>query len=193
MMLVVGLGNPGSQYLMNRHNVGYMVLDVLMEDHGFSGPKRREHAFVSEGLIGGQKVLALKPLTFMNASGQAVASIARFYKIPLDDIIVVHDDLDLMPGKIRVRKNGGAGGHNGLRSIDATLGKDYWRLKVGIGHPGDRDRVTPYVLGNFSKAEQEDLIPLLGIISDEFPLLIEKQHEQFANNVARFLRQLKDG
>jgi PTH1 family peptidyl-tRNA hydrolase len=151
MWLLVGLGNPGSRYAKNRHNIGFMAVDDIIRRHDFSGWSAKFQGEFSSGMIGGQKVLALKPLTFMNLSGQSVAATADFYKIGTDKIIVFHDELDLLPGKMRVKKGGGSGGHNGIKSIDQHLGPDYWRVRMGIGHPGHPDLVSAYVLNDFAK------------------------------------------
>ncbi len=183
MRLVVGLGNPGSGYAKNRHNVGFMAVDDFVRRHGFGPWRAKFQGQLSEGSIGGDKVLVLKPETYMNLSGQSVGAAMRFHKLTLNDVIVLHDELDLPPGRIRVKQGGGAGGHNGLKSIDAHLGKDYWRLRIGIGHPGDRDRVTGHVLSDFAKAEAVWLEPLLDAIADHLPLLIAGQDSQFVNKV----------
>jgi PTH1 family peptidyl-tRNA hydrolase len=183
MKLVVGLGNPGPQYALNRHNIGFMLADVLADRYGFKSPKRHGQSLVAEGTIGESRVLLLKPLTFMNLSGHAVGEVARFFKIAVEDICVIHDDLALPFGEIRVKQNGGHGGHNGLKSLDNTIGKAYWRLRIGIGHPGVKEAVVGYVLGNFSKAEQEELIFLLRHIADAFPLLLAKDSESFLKNI----------
>lgn len=167
MFILVGLGNPGAKYALNRHNIGFMAVDVIADEHRFPPFKSKFSAEISEGTIGSHKVILCKPMTYMNLSGRSVAELARFYKVPLDNIYVIHDDLDLIPGKIRVKKGGGNGGHNGLTSLDQCLGKDYWRIRLGIGHPGHRDAVTGYVLGNFMKADQDWLISLLSALSFE--------------------------
>ena len=146
MWLIVGLGNPGSQYKRNRHNIGFMAVDEIVRRHDLSSSKKKFQALLSEGEIVGEKVLVLKPQTYMNLSGQSVQAAASFYKIPLDHVVVFHDELDLAFGKIRVKFSGGAAGHNGLRSIDDHLGKDYWRVRLGIGHPGEKEFVTQHVL-----------------------------------------------
>lgn len=183
MRLVVGLGNPGSGYAKNRHNVGFMAVDDIVRRHGFGPWRAKFQGQISEGSIGGDKVLVLKPETYMNLSGQSVSAALRFHKLTLDDVIVLHDELDLAPGRIRVKKGGGAGGHNGLKSIDAHLGKDYWRLRIGIGHPGDRERVTGHVLSDFAKAESVWLDPLLDALAEHLPLLLTGQDSQFVNKV----------
>ncbi len=183
MMLVVGLGNPGSEYAGNRHNIGFMAADTLVRRHCFSPWRSKFHGEAAEGTIAGTKVVLLKPLTFMNLSGQSVAAAARFLKIPVEDIVVIHDELDLAAGRIRVKRGGGAGGHNGLKSIDAHCGQDYRRIRLGIGHPGDRDRVSGYVLHDFAKADQAWLDPLLDAVADAFPLLAAGDDNGFMNKV----------
>ena len=164
MLLIVGLGNPGADYKNHRHNVGFMAVDAISRANGFSSWSRKFQGEISEGKLGADKVLLLKPLTFMNVSGQSVAAAANFYKLTEADIMVIHDELDMDPGRCKVKTGGGNGGHNGLKSIDAHTGKNYKRLRIGIGHPGHKDRVNPYVLGDFSKADQIWLEPLLDAI-----------------------------
>ncbi len=171
MWLLVGLGNPGSQYRHNRHNIGFMAAEAIARRHNFSDWKKKFQSEVADGTIGGAKVLLLKPQTFMNLSGDAVQAAASFHKIPLENIIVLYDELDLLPGKVRVRKGGGSGGHNGIRSIDEHLGPDYWRVRLGIGHPGDKNLVSPYVLGNFFKEDAEWLEKLLEAVAEQAPRL----------------------
>src|SRR3954468_2602697 len=160
-LLIVGLGNPGENYARHRHNAGFMVLDVLYESYTFAPWRRRFRGALSEGTLGRRKTYLLKPTTFMNESGRAVQEAAQFFKIPLDAIVVIHDEIDLAAGKLRVKIGGGDAGHNGLRSITAALGADYRRVRVGVGHPGDKERVHGHVLQNFSKADEEWLVPLL--------------------------------
>jgi PTH1 family peptidyl-tRNA hydrolase len=155
MRLFVGLGNPGRKYEHNRHNIGFMALDGIVGRHKFSGWEKKFQGLESRGELGGEKIVLLKPQTFMNLSGQSVQAAAAFYKILPDDIVVFHDELDLAGGKIRVKKGGGAAGHNGLRSIDEHLGQMYWRVRLGIGHPGVKEMVSPHVLGDFSREEEE--------------------------------------
>lgn len=186
MFLLVGLGNPGSKYQNNRHNVGFMAVDRIMDDYNFSSPKSKFNGILSEGRIGDEKAAILKPMTMMNNSGQSVGEAARFYKIPTDHIIVFYDDLDLPPGKIRVKQGGGHGGHNGLKSMDAHLSdKNYWRIRIGIGHPGHKDRVTGHVLGDFSKEEREAMLPdLLKNIADHTSLLLQNKSNDFMTKIA---------
>ncbi|OYW49514.1 MAG: aminoacyl-tRNA hydrolase [Novosphingobium sp. 28-62-57] len=187
MQLWVGLGNPGPQYALHRHNVGFMALDTLAEVHNFGPVQKKFQGWLQEGRIGTQKVLLLKPATFMNESGRAVGEAMRFYKLGLDALTVFHDELDLAPFKVKVKQGGGTAGHNGLRSIDQHLGADFRRIRLGIGHPGHKDRVTGHVLGNFAKAEQDDLVEMLGAIAAEAPWLASGDDVRFMNDVA--LRQ----
>ena len=185
MYLWVGLGNPEPGMARHRHNIGFMALDVIARRHGFSPWRQRFKGFCAEGSIDGEKILALRPMTYMNLSGEAVQAAAAFYKIPLADIMVFHDELDLAPGKIRVKKGGGAAGHNGLRSLDQCLGgPDYWRVRLGIGHPGHKDRVTGHVLGDFTKIEMDWLLPCLDALADEAALLAAQKPEEFMTRVA---------
>lgn len=184
MKLFVGLGNPGSQYAKNRHNIGFMAVERIAADHGFSPWKKAFHGLVSEGRLGAEKVLLLKPETFMNLSGQAVQAAATFYKVPPGDIVVFHDELDLAPGKLRVKQGGGHAGHNGLRSIHAHLGEAYGRVRIGIGHPGHKDAVAGYVLHDFTKADQDWIDDLLRGISDGAAALAEGDGARFQNAVA---------
>jgi PTH1 family peptidyl-tRNA hydrolase len=188
MFLVVGLGNPGSGYAGNRHNIGFMAADEIVRRHSFGPWRRKFQGQVAEGEIAGSKVLVLKPETFMNLSGQSVGEVLRFYKIPIEDVIVLHDELDLPPGKLRVKRAGGHGGHNGLRSIDAHCGKEYRRIRLGIGHPGDKARVHGHVLGDFSKSEQTGwLSALIDGIAQELPRLIAGDDSAFMSKVANLV------
>lgn len=191
MKLWVGLGNPEPGMARNRHNIGFMAIDVIADRHGFSPWRRRFSGLVSEGTIGGEKIIALKPLTYMNQSGRAVQPAAAFFKLAPEAITVFHDELDLIPGKIRVKRGGGAAGHNGLRSIDQMLGsQEYWRVRLGIGHPGDKARVHGHVLGNFAKAEEDGLIDTLEAIADAVPLLAAGQAEEFMTRVALLTKDI---
>ena len=187
MQIWVGLGNPGAQYALNRHNVGFMALDTVAEVHGFAPAQKKFSGWLQEGRIGGQKVLLLKPATFMNESGRAVAEAMRFYKLPIEALTVFHDELDLAPFKVRVKQGGGTAGHNGLKSIDRHLGPEFRRVRIGIGHPGHKDRVTGHVLGNYAKAEMDDLADLLGALAAEASRLAAGEDERFVSDVA--LRQ----
>lgn len=184
MKLWVGLGNPGAKYAGNRHNIGFMALDRIASDHGFGPWKKAFHGLAAEGRLGGDKVLLLKPETFMNLSGQAVQAALAFHKLALADVTVFHDELDLAPGKCRVKQGGGHAGHNGLRSIHQHLGPDYARVRLGIGHPGHKDAVAAYVLHDFAKADQDWLDDLLRGISDGAPALAEGDAARFMNAVA---------
>jgi PTH1 family peptidyl-tRNA hydrolase len=185
MRLLVGLGNPGESYAGNRHNIGYMAADRIVRRYSFSAWRTKFHGRIAEGVVAGEKTLVLKPETYMNLSGQAVGEAARFLKIPPQDVIVVHDELDLRPGKVRVKRGGGAGGHNGLKSIDAHLGADYWRVRLGIGHPGDKDLVTPWVLSDFAKADETWLEPLLDAVAAELPTLLAGDENGFMTRLAQ--------
>jgi len=187
MLLLVGLGNPGPAYRGHRHNVGIIAVDTIVRRHSFGSWRVRFHGRAAEGTVAGEKVLALEPTTFMNESGRAVAAAQRFYKLDKDDVIVIHDELDLRPGKVRVKRGGGEAGHNGLRSVSAHIGRDYRRLRIGIGHPGDKDLVTPYVLHDFSKAERSWLEPTLEAIAEAFPLLAVGDESGFLTKVALIL------
>jgi PTH1 family peptidyl-tRNA hydrolase len=182
--LLVGLGNPGPEYAQHRHNVGFMALQRIAERHGFGSVKTRFKGMTVEGRIAGQKILALKPTTFMNRSGDAVAEAVQFYKIPPARVIVLYDELDLAPGKVKVKRGGGAAGHNGIRSIDAAIGPDFWRVRIGIGHPGHKDLVHGYVLHNFAKADKDWLDPMLDAMAEEFGAMAEGQSELFMTKVA---------
>ncbi|MBZ9936440.1 aminoacyl-tRNA hydrolase [Mesorhizobium sp. BR1-1-16] len=185
MLLIVGLGNPGGQYALNRHNIGFMAADAIHRRHGFSPWRARFQAQVAEGVLQGRKVLLMKPQTFMNESGRAVAEATRFHKIPNADVIVLHDELDLPPGKIRMKQGGGHGGHNGLRSITAHLGDDYRRLRLGIGHPGAKELVHGYVLHDFARADGAWVNPLLDAIAENVGLLADGKDNTFANRLHR--------
>jgi PTH1 family peptidyl-tRNA hydrolase len=184
MKLFVGLGNPGSKYARNRHNIGFMALDEIAADHGFGPWRMKFQGQVSEGNLGGERVILLKPETFMNLSGQAVTEAARFYKIEPADVTVFHDELDLAPFKCRVKTGGGHAGHNGLRSIHQHIGEAYDRVRLGIGHPGHKDRVAGYVLQDFAKAEEKWLDELLRGISDGAKSLAAGEGNKFLNAVS---------
>jgi peptidyl-tRNA hydrolase len=185
MKLFVGLGNPGDKYARNRHNVGFMAVERIAAAHGFSPWRRKFQGEVAEGTIAGERVLLLKPMTYMNESGRSVGEAARFLKIDLADIVVFHDELDLQPGKVRVKTGGGNAGHNGLKSITAHVGNDYVRVRIGIGHPGSKDAVVPYVLNDFAKADYEWLDPLLDAIASAAAHLASGDLDRFQNDVAR--------
>ena len=173
MLLLVGLGNPGRAYARNRHNVGFMALEAIARRHGFPQARGRFHGLVSEGTIGGERVMLLAPQTYMNESGRSVGEAARFHKIGPDEIVVIHDELDLAPAKCRIKTGGGVAGHNGLRSITAHIGNDYKRLRLGIGHPGDKALVHSYVLSDFAKSEEPWVAALCEAIADNAALLVK--------------------
>ncbi len=187
MQLWVGLGNPGPQYALHRHNVGFMALDTIAEVHSFGPVQKKFQGWVQDGRIGQHRVILLKPATFMNESGRAVSEALRFYKLGPDTLTVFHDELDLPPFKVKVKQGGGHAGHNGLRSIDQHIGPDFRRVRLGIGHPGHKDRVTGHVLGNFAKAEQDDLVTMLGAVAAEAEWLASGADARFMNDIA--LRQ----
>jgi len=185
MLLWVGLGNPEPGMARNRHNIGFMALDTIAIRHGFSPWRQRFKGLLAEGNISGEKILALKPQTYMNASGESVRAAAAFYKVPLDAITAFHDELDLVPGKVRVKRGGGAAGHNGLRSMDRMFGSpDFWRVRLGIGHPGNKERVLGHVLGDFVKQDRDWLLPVLDAVADAAPLLVAGKAEDFMTRVA---------
>ncbi|PYF09656.1 PTH1 family peptidyl-tRNA hydrolase [Rhodobacter viridis] len=184
MQLWVGLGNPGAKYAANRHNIGFMAVDRIAADHGFAPWKKAFQGFVAEGRFGSTRVILLKPETFMNLSGQSVRAAADFYKVPVEAITVFHDELDLAPGKLRLKQGGGHAGHNGLRSIHQHMGEAYARVRLGIGHPGDKDRVAGYVLSDFAKAEAVWLDDLMRGISDGAAALAAGDGAKFLNAVA---------
>lgn len=185
MKLIVGLGNPGPTYAGHRHNIGFMGVDVIADLHGFGPWRGRFQGMVSEGRLGGEAVMLLKPGTFMNDSGQSVGAAARFFKLAMDELIVLHDELDLVPGRVKVKIGGGAAGHNGLRSIDQHLDPEYTRVRLGIGHPGHKDQVTPYVLGDFAKTDRVWLADTLDAVAIELPWVLKGDSERFMTEVAR--------
>jgi PTH1 family peptidyl-tRNA hydrolase len=191
MQLWVGLGNPGTQYALQRHNVGFMAADIIAEAHGFAPWSKKFRSLVAEGRVGDHRVLILKPQTFMNDSGDAVQQALRFYKIGTEALTVFHDELDLAPFKVKVKQGGGTAGHNGLRSIDASLGTDFRRVRIGIGHPGPgrKDLVTPHVLGNYRKTEMEPLSDLLAAVAAEAEWLADGDDARFMSEVALRLQQ----
>ncbi len=184
MQLWVGLGNPGAQYALHRHNVGFMALDTIAETHGFEPWKKAHHGWASTGRIGSQKILLLKPATFMNESGRAVGDAMRFYKLGVDDVTVFHDELDIDPFRVKVKRGGGTAGHNGLRSTEAHIGNAFRRVRLGIGHPGHKDRVSGYVLGNYAKAEVDPLADMLGAVAAEADWLAKGDDARFMSDVA---------
>ncbi|MFP3920456.1 MAG: aminoacyl-tRNA hydrolase [Dichotomicrobium sp.] len=191
MKLLIGLGNPGARYAGNRHNIGFRAVEAIARRHGFGPWKRRFQGEAAEGRIGGEKVLLLKPMTYMNESGRAAGEAARFYKIPPDDMIAFHDELDLAPGRVKVKQGGGHAGHNGLKSLTAHCGADFWRVRIGIGHPGEKAKVTGYVLSDFAKADARWLDPLLDAVADAAPALLEGRADRFASDVAQATHEVE--
>jgi PTH1 family peptidyl-tRNA hydrolase len=183
MLVIAGLGNPGPEYAGHRHNVGFMAVDAIRSRHRFGPTRPRFEGIVCEGVLADEKALLLKPTTYMNDSGRAAAAALRFYKLEPAQLIVIHDELDLDPGRIRVKRGGGAGGHNGLRSIDAHIGPEYWRIRIGIGHPGDKNLVMPYVLHDFAKADRAWLEPMIDAIADNIDQLARGDEARFMNRV----------
>jgi PTH1 family peptidyl-tRNA hydrolase len=192
MLLWVGLGNPEPGMARQRHNIGFMALDVIAIRHGFTPWRQRFKGLVAEGSLAGEKILALKPLTYMNASGESVQVAAAFYKLAPEAITAFHDELDLVPGKVRVKRGGGTAGHNGLRSMERQLGTpDYWRVRLGIGHPGHKDRVLGHVLGDFAKVDRAWLIATLDAVAEAAPLLAAGKPEDFMTRVALLTQDMK--
>jgi peptidyl-tRNA hydrolase, PTH1 family len=183
MLLLVGLGNPGARYAGNRHNVGFMAVQAIAQRHGIGPWRRRFQGVAAEGPIGASRSLLLLPGTFMNESGRAVAEAVHFYKLALDDITVFHDEIDLTPGKVRVKVGGGIAGHNGLRSISEHIGNDYRRVRIGVGHPGIKDQVQHYVLSDFAKGERGWVEALMGILADNADLIARGEDASFQNKV----------
>ena len=183
MRLLVGLGNPGPEHARNRHNIGFMVVQAIARRHGIGPWRRRFQGVATEGPVGGQRVLLLLPGTYMNESGLAIAEAAHFYKLGAGDIAVFHDEIELPPGKVRVKVGGGNAGHNGLRSISSHVGNDYKRVRIGVGHPGVKDRVQPYVLGDFAKAERPWVEALCDIIAENAGLIAKGEDASFQNKV----------
>lgn len=184
MQLFVGLGNPGSDYALHRHNVGFMAADVIADVHRFGPWAKKFKGLIADGRIGTERVLLLKPQTFMNDSGRSVSEAMRFYKLEPGDVTVFYDELDLAPLKVKVKTGGGAAGHNGIRSIAQHIGEEFRRVRIGIGHPGEKARVTGYVLGNYAKAEMEPLADLLGAIAREVKWLAAGDDARFMSDVA---------
>jgi len=191
MRILAGLGNPGAKYAANRHNIGFMAVDRIAARHGFGPWRARFQGELAEGRLGGDKVLLLKPQTYMNESGRAAGDAARFFKLSTDDVIVFHDDLDLAPGRVKVKQGGGHAGHNGLKSLTAHCGADFWRVRLGIGHPGDKAKVTAYVLGDFAKADAQWLDPLLDAIADAAPALMDGRADKFTSEVAQAMHDVQ--
>lgn len=188
MRLLVGLGNPGTKYAETRHNIGFMAVDEIVRRHSFGPWRRRFDGQCAEGTIDGEKVLALKPETFMNESGRAVGAAVRFYKLPPADVTVIHDEIDLAAGKVHFKVGGGHAGHNGLRNIDSHIGKDYARVRLGVGHPGEPERVTDHVLDSFSKADRTWLTPLIEAVAEAAPHLAKGDGPRFLTQVALILK-----
>ncbi|MBY4617569.1 aminoacyl-tRNA hydrolase [Rhizobium redzepovicii] len=184
MLIIAGLGNPGGKYAGNRHNIGFMAVDAIHRRHSFSPWSRKFRAEIAEGELGGEKVLLIKPQTFMNLSGEAVAEAMRFYKLQPADLVAIYDELDLPAGKARLKTGGGHGGHNGIKSLDAHCGKEYRRLRLGIGHPGIKEMVQNHVLGDFAKADKAWLEPLLDTLADNADMLVRNEDSQLMNKIA---------
>lgn len=191
MLLLVGLGNPGPRYERNRHNIGYMAVDAIVRRHSFRPERARFQAVCSEGAIAGRKTLAMRPTTFMNESGRAVGDAVRFFKLEPEQVVVLHDELDLAFGKVRVKRGGGHAGHNGLRSIDQHIGPDFWRIRIGIGHPGEKERVHGHVLGDFAKADNPMVERIVGAIVDAAPLIAKEDFNAFMSRVALLIQPPK--
>jgi PTH1 family peptidyl-tRNA hydrolase len=186
-LLIAGLGNPGVDYARNRHNAGFMAVDVIWDRYKFAPWRTRFHGVIADGSLGGRKTYLLKPMTYMNDSGQSIGPAARFFKLPLSSIVVIHDEIDLAAAKLKVKAGGGDAGNNGLRSITATLGPDYRRVRIGVGHPGEKGRVHGHVLSNFSKTDEDWLVPLLDAIAEAAPRLAEDDDPGFMNKIALML------
>jgi peptidyl-tRNA hydrolase, PTH1 family len=189
MQIWAGLGNPGASYALNRHNVGFMAVDAIAALHGFDAFRVRFQGWASEGRIGGEKILLLKPATFMNESGRSIGEALRFFKLEEGDVTTFHDELDLDPFRVKVKTGGGTAGHNGLRSTEAHIGNGFRRVRLGIGHPGHKDRVLGYVLGNYAKAEMDPLSDMLGAVAAEVPWLAKSDDARFMNDVAQRLNE----
>lgn len=189
MQIWAGLGNPGASYAMHRHNIGFMVADLMAELHGFGPWKLRFQGLASEGRIGGAKILLIKPQTFMNESGRSVGEAMRFFKLEPEDVTAFYDELDIDPFRVKVKVGGGTAGHNGIRSIDAHIGNGFRRVRLGIGHPGHKDRVTGHVLGNYAKAELDDVAAMLGAVAAEAAWLAEGNDARFMSDVALRLQE----
>jgi len=184
MLVFAGLGNPGAKYADNRHNVGFMAADAIARRHSFSPWSKKFQGLIAEGVIAGEKIILIKPQTFMNLSGQAVGEALRFYKLELSALTVFYDEIDLAEGKLRIKTGGGAGGHNGIRSIDGHVGNAYRRVRIGVGHPGVKEMVQHHVLGDFAKADREWLDPLLDAIADNAAMIVKGDESGFMNKAA---------
>jgi PTH1 family peptidyl-tRNA hydrolase len=188
MRLIVGLGNPGPRHERNRHNIGFMAVAALLRRHEFRAVRNKFNAHLAEGLVGSERILVMMPQTYMNDSGDAVGPAARFYKIAPEQVAVIYDEVDLAPGKLRVKQGGGSAGHNGIRSIDANLGYDYWRVRLGIGHPGVKELVPHWVLQNFTAADMNWVTPLTDAVAEAMPILIADDPAGFMSKVALILK-----
>ena len=188
MHLLVGLGNPGANFSRNRHNIGFMAVDEIVRRHSFGPWRKRFEGQCAEGTFDGEKILALKPNTFMNESGRAVGTAVRFYKLTPQDVTVFHDEIDLAPEKVRFKRGGGHAGHNGIRDIAAHIGAEFARVRIGVGHPGLKDRVSGHVLDDFSKAEMEWVLPMLDAMSEAFPFLATGDGPAFTSRLALILK-----
>ena len=184
MQIWVGLGNPGAQYAMHRHNVGFMAVDTIAEVHNFDPWKKQFQGWAAQGRVGGERILLLKPATFMNDSGRSIGEAMRYFKAETGDVTIFHDELDLAPFKVKVKVGGGTAGHNGLRSTEAHIGNEFRRVRIGIGHPGHKDRVTGHVLGNYAKAELDPLADMLGVIAREASWLAAGDDPRFMSEIA---------
>jgi PTH1 family peptidyl-tRNA hydrolase len=183
-LLIAGLGNPGAEYARNRHNAGFMAAEIIADRHKFGPWRARFQGHIADGVLAGRKVHLLKPMTYMNDSGDAVGAALRFYKLPLSALVVIHDEIDLAAGKLKAKTGGGDAGNNGLRSITASVGPNYRRVRIGVGHPGEKSRVHSHVLSNFTKADEGWLIPMLAAIADAAPWLAQDDDPGFMNRVA---------
>ncbi|NKB45224.1 MAG: aminoacyl-tRNA hydrolase [Alphaproteobacteria bacterium] len=191
MRLLVGLGNPGSGHANNRHNLGFMAADGIVQRYGLGSWRTKFQGHMAQGQLGGDNVVVLKPATFMNESGRAVSEAMSFYKLDLEDVIVFYDEIELAPGKIRVRKGGGHAGHNGIRSLVSHIGEAFWRVRMGVGHPGNKDRVSGYVLQDFAKADSTWVNTLVDATADATPLLIEGEDNRFMTDVSQAMRNIE--
>lgn len=191
MRLLVGLGNPGSGYINNRHNLGFMTADSIVARHNLGAWRTKFQGQFAQGQLGSDKVVVLKPATFMNESGRSVSEAMSFYKLELEDVIVFYDEIELAPGKIRVKKGGGHAGHNGIRSLVAHIGEAFWRVRMGVGHPGQKDRVSGYVLQDFAKADEAWVTALVDASADATPLLVDGEDNRFMTDVAQVMRDVE--
>ncbi len=188
MRLLVGLGNPGSGYTNNRHNLGFMAVDAIAERHHFPPWRSKFQGVATDAQLGGDKAVLLKPSTFMNESGRSVAEAVKFYKLELDDVLVLFDEIELAPGKVRIKKGGGHAGHNGIRSVASHIGKDFWRVRLGVGHPGDKNRVSGYVLRDFAKSDASWVDALVSAVAADADLLVKGEDNRFMTAVAQAMQ-----